>query len=111
MKMKCTKIKNIDKSICTAEQKIAYNYAFMYADIGKQIINSDAPAFVKDGEMQKILNLVIESVKKDEKMKRFNIDAIQVSFRQGFSNYCENFFIASTYESIGECFKIPYEII
>lgn len=28
--MKMHKIRNIDKSVCTAEQKIAYNYAFMW---------------------------------------------------------------------------------
>ena len=28
--MKMHKIRGVDKKICTAEQKIAYNYAFMY---------------------------------------------------------------------------------
>ncbi len=33
MKMKCKKIKCIDKSICTCEQKIAYNYAVSWAGV------------------------------------------------------------------------------
>ena len=29
MKLKCKKIKGIEKTVCVAEQKIAYNYFFL----------------------------------------------------------------------------------
>lgn len=44
-------------------------------------------------------------------MKKYNPDAIIIAFRQGFVDYCDNFFIASDYKKIGSVFAIPYEII
>ena len=46
--MKMHKIRGVDKKICTAEQKIAYNYAFMYRDVMERIRNSDTTAMAKD---------------------------------------------------------------
>lgn len=34
--MKMHKIRNVDKSVCTAEQKIAYNYAFVWRETLKK---------------------------------------------------------------------------
>ena len=111
MILKCKKIRGVDKSVCTAEQKIAYNYACRYANIGKKILNADAPEFVKaDGYFQ-VEKLVLNDIKSNEALCKYNIDAIIISFRQGFRNYCKNPFIALSYASIGNCFKIPYEII
>ena len=109
MTFKCSKIRGIDKSVCTAEQKIAYNYAARYVDIGKKIFNADVPEFVKNEGYFQLEKLVLNDIKSNESLCKYNIDAIIIAFRQGFRNYCNNFFIALNYESIGEYFKIPYE--
>lgn len=113
MKLKCKKIKNVEKSICTAEQKIAYNYAFQWYSYGKSVFTDKNITEVnKSASLQYVIDCVIDSIKRNEIDKKYNIDAIIISFRQGFRKYCtENFFIANNYEKIGECFCIPYEII
>ena len=53
MIIKCKKIKNVDKYVCTAEQKIAYNYAFSYIEFGKKILKADTAEINKtDGFFQ-----------------------------------------------------------
>ena len=111
MKIKCRKIKNVEKSICTAEQKIAYNYAFSYADIGRKLFNSDIAESGKAHGMHDIECMVLDGIKRNGIDKKYNVDAIIIAFRNGFREYCKNFFIASNYEMIGKCFKIPYEVI
>ena len=111
MKFKCAKIRNIDKSVCTCEQKIAYNYAFMYVDRGKRIINSGIPAIHKDELFHNIEKLVIDGIKREGIDKKYNLDAIMIAFRQGFETYCKSPFIASDYSDIGKCFDIPYDIV
>lgn len=108
--MKCHKIRGVDLKICTAEQKIAYNYAFMWVDCGKKIFNSDSPESVKSEELQNIINSVIESIKRSGTDRTYNIDAIITAFRSGFREYCNNFFIASDYETIGKAFLIQYKV-
>ena len=108
--MKCHKIRGIDLKICTAEQKIAYNYAFMWVDCGKKIFNSSNSESVKSEELQNIINAVVESIKRSGTDRTYNIDAIITAFRNGFRGYCKNFFIASDYESIGKAFPILYEL-
>ena len=111
MILKCKKISGIEKSLCVAEQKIAYNYAFMYADCGKRIIESDIAAINKADGFYQIENIVLNDLKNKEEMRKFNIDAIIIAFRNGFETYCKSPFIASDYKSISECFQIPYTVI
>lgn len=109
--MKCKKIKGIEKSVCTAEQKIAYNYAFQWYDIGKKFLNDENTTEANKSEsMHYIEDCVIKSIKNQGIDKKYNIDAIIIAFRQGFRKYCDNFFIANDYETIGKYFAIPYEI-
>lgn len=110
MVIKCKKIRNVEKSICTAEQKIAYNYAFNYVDLGKKILKADTAEINKADGFQQIETLVLKSVQSKKEMEKYNIDAIIIAFRNGFRKYCENFFIANDYETIGKCFCIPYEV-
>ena len=108
--MKCHKIRGIDLKTCTAEQKIAYNYAFMWVDCGKKAFNSDNSESVKSEELQNIINCIIKNMEQNGTNKRYNIDAVITAFRNGFRGYCKNFFIASDYETIGKAFPIPYEL-
>ena len=108
--MNCKKIRNIEKHVCTCEQKIAYNFAFMYYDMGKKLFESCHTGIVKSDCFESIINLVLSSLQRKE-FERYNKDSIIVAFRQGFETYCKNFFIGSNYEQIGKCFTIPYEIV
>ena len=94
--MKCHKIRGIDLKICTAEQKIAYNYAFMWVDCGKKIFNSNSPESVKSEELQNIIKSIIKSIKQNGTDKTYNIDAIITAFRNGFRGYCKRCFKKST---------------
>ena len=112
MKIQCKKIRNVEKSVCTAEQKIAYNYAFQWYDYGKSVFtDKNVTEINKSESLQYIIDCVISSIKNSGIDKKYNIDGIIIAFRQGFRKYCtENFFIANDYERIGKSFPIPYEI-
>lgn len=112
MKMKTHKIRGIDKSICTCEQKIAYNYAFMWHTQLKDIFNSDNIQIVKSEAYQQIINYVIRGIKEAEIDRRYNIDAIIHSFRNGIEKYMKynNSGIIGNYEDIGKIFLMEYEI-
>lgn len=53
--MKMHKIRNVDKSVCTCEQKIAYNYAFNWRTQLEKIYMSDCAQFVKSDAYQEII--------------------------------------------------------
>lgn len=110
MVLKCKKIRNVEKEVCTAEQKIAYNYAFQWYDIGRKILKTDIAEVGKFSAFADIENNVIKSIKEHKLDGNYNIDAIIIAFRNGFRNYCENYFIATDYKQIGEMFAIPYEV-
>ena len=111
MKLKCKKIYGVEKIVCTYEQKLAYEYAFRWYDIYKTNCKRCSAEIQKSDILQDIIKKVEADINSREDMKKYNIDAIIIAFRQGFNNYCDDFFIAFDYKKIGEIFKIPYEII
>lgn len=108
--MKMHKIKNIDKSICTCEQKIAYNYAFSWRQQLEKIYKSDNAQFVKTEAYQQIINYVIDGIKRNGIDKKYNIDAIIHCFRNGIENYLNGYSVIGSYEEIGKTFPCLYEI-
>ena len=100
--MKFHKIRGIEKSVCTAEQKIAYNYAF--ADYEW--------AMKSDMELWQYLDKVANRIKANEKiMKKYDIDAIIHCLRQGFINFCKSkYHILTSYEEIGKMFPSLYPV-
>lgn len=110
MTMKMRKIPGVDKSICTCEQKIAYNYAFNWREQIVKIFNSEAPEFVKAEAKHELCTFVLESLKRNGTNKRYNIDAIIHCFRVGMEDYAKGVSILSTYKEIGEMFKCLYPI-
>ena len=76
--MKYHKIRNVDKSVCTAEQKIAYNAAFYHTFDYR------------------------------ETWKKYDIDAIQAALNAGMENYFNGCSILSSYEEIGKTFPALY---
>lgn len=107
--MNMHKIRGIDKEVCTAEQKIAYNYAFMYRSTMEKIHDSDTTEITKDEAYQQVIGWVIRGVKDNGIDKKYNIDAIVHCFRNGIKNYMEGFSVLWNYEDIGKIFPCLYE--
>lgn len=110
MIMKCKKISGIEKNVCTAEQKIAYNYAFAWRDTYLRRCKDCTTMMQKSEVLQDIIDFIVKDVSNRDDMKKYNADAIISAFRQGFLKYVDRFFIASSYEQIGRVFIIPYTI-
>lgn len=98
--MKYHKIKGVDKSVCTAEQKIAYNLAFANREYVIRAGYDTATA----------ANKIVELYKSgyDYKPGKYDIDAIFSALLAGLKNYCERPFIATDYETIGKAFPALY---
>lgn len=100
------KIRNIDKKICTCEQKIAYNYAFSYRDILSQIRQSHDTKEEKSKAYQRIINMVREDLERNGTGKRYHIAEIVECFANGIENYLNSSPILTNYQDIGKVF--PY---
>ena len=110
LKMKVHKIRNVEKSECFAEQKIAYNYAFSWRSQLEQIEKADIPEFVKSEKRQYIIDCVIRGIKEQKIDKKYNIDAVIHCFRNGINEYLKGYSILTSYKDIGNIFRCSYEI-
>ena len=98
--MKYHKIKNIDKSVCTAEQKIAYNLAW-YECCGAENLTADDCENVIEGCMKHWSR----EIAKCPKSAQYDSDAILASLNAGMRNYiASGCRIPSSYEAVGEMF-------
>lgn len=111
MKVKTTKIRNIDKSVCCAEQKIAYNIAFSWKDILTSNLKKCYTEIQKSELVHDVIRMALKNFKQTYGTDKYNIDAIFIALNQGLREYCDKPFIATDYESIGKVFKIPYNMI
>lgn len=106
MTFKTHKIRNIDKSICCAEQKIAYNYAFSYRSILEKA--------KQNKKLQETINQTINWMTKDfereEINKRYNTKIILICYKTGIEKYLNGFSILTNYKEIGNIFSFPYDI-
>lgn len=92
------KIRGIDKQVCTAEQKIAYNFACRYRDLNNI-------------ELYQLAYMVADEIKRSPELAKYDIDSITHCFRNGFINYKNNYpTILTDYETIGKVFYSLYEI-
>lgn len=108
--MKMHKIYCVDKNICTAEQMIAYNYAFSHRSWLETIYKSDNTEVAKSEEYQDVISLVTKCIKDNGTDKKYNIDAIIHCFRNGIKNYMKQHSILNSYEQIGKTFVCLYDI-
>lgn len=94
------KIPNVEKDICTAEQKIAYNFAFRYRD------------FDGHKELTDLLRVVTADIKGNPKlMQRYDIDSIIHCLRNGYIDYRKNYpAILTDYKTIGKIFYSLYAV-
>ena len=110
--MKYHKIANVDKSVCTCEQKIAYNIAFRlhisYADQFSEV-NAINPGAARSN----CADLAREGLKwykmsYSYKPGKYDEDAIFSALLAGLYDYLSNFHIFSSYEDIGRAFPAHY---
>lgn len=90
--MKTRKIPGVSKSVCCAEQRIAYNLALCYLHIS-------------DFEVEAALD--IWEVSAEAQSGRYNAEAVEAALRAGADAYRANPFVAHTYEQIGAAFPLP----
>lgn len=109
-RMKVHKIRNVEKSECFAEQKIAYNYAFSWRSQLEQIEKANVAESVKSAKRQNIIDCVVRGIKEQKIDEKYNIDAIIHCFRNGMEEYLKGFSILTSYKEIGNIFKCSYEI-
>lgn len=112
LQLKLHKIRNIDKSICTCEQKIAYNLAFYHASSFKEKYQQLPTEAARSDALHKIRDFCIGCWKHSrDYTDKYNIDGIFVALNTGLNEYLMHPFIATTYEQIGKCFKIHKEYL
>lgn len=104
------KIRGVCKSVCTAEQKIAYNLAFR-AHISYQDVYNKAKT-ISGVCVSDILRQIVEQEMHEFSFSadygKYNEDAINAALNAGIENYLNNPFIASDYATIGKAFPALY---
>lgn len=103
VKLKTHKIPGIEKEICTAEQKIAYNLAFAhYTSIKEAPTAAEARTIAfrrRDTALKEL----------QKNGTRYNIDAIFCAYNAGIMDYTERkYHILTSYAEIGEAFPLLY---
>lgn len=119
---KSHKIRNVEKSVCCAEQMVAYNIASRvrgtYGDKFRQTVKRGA-----FGDPENPFNEWTEQEKKDcaleclqpewrcymlEPSNRYDTDFIYMLLRENLVGYLEGkYSIATDYKTVGEWFRIP----
>ena len=106
MKMNYHKIPGIEKNVCTAEQKIAYNIAFkININHGSEFLKIPSQ-FEKSNAVYKLIKIYIKEFKNQN--LKYNVDAVQCCLNAGLQNYLENSFIATSFKQIGDAFPAYY---
>lgn len=105
------KIAGVEITICSAEQKIAYNLAFdchisYQEDFDRVKVEGTETAI--DAGVNTMIQKSIRRVLDNPKMKRYDVDAIAHALHTGLRAYMEKPFIATYYSRIGEAFPILY---
>lgn len=118
MKMQYHKIRNVEKSICTAEQMIAYNIAsdyiksdfeYLFEKVKKQYpqLELEAEEIITSCGMD-LIHKWISYYKKHYSNTKYNIDAIQCCLNAGLREYLLHPQIFTSYEAVGKAFPAHY---
>ena len=107
--MKYHGIGGVKKTICTAEQKIAYNLAWSYKDILLPNFQKCSCNFQKSGLVRDSVRYLTEQYKKNYPLSKFDIDSIYCCLGAGLEEYYNNGGkILWSYEDIGSVFPALY---
>lgn len=107
--MKYHKIRGVDKSTCTAEQKIAYNCAFLIFEDCRYnwLENKDKARSVLAYHETKAIAEQIERLAKSG--CKYNLDAVQCALNTGLHDYIfGKYHILTSYQDIGAAFPAYY---
>ncbi len=111
LRMKKHKIRNVDISVCCAEQKIAYNLAFSHCtNFKEQYEKIKGNDFLIADFVIQLRDFAIKLYKQGRDYTgRYDIDLIQHCLHNGIENYFKaNCKICSSYEEIGKIFPCLY---
>lgn len=111
MELKYHKIRNVEKSVCTAEQMVAYNAAWRICerfDARRQWKNESAEVsgMARVDYIMQLVRHCMKEISYDSKiMEKYDADAIESALRNGMKNYLESKkAIFTSYEEIGKIF-------
>ena len=104
------KIRNIEKSVCTCEQMIAYNIAFdahiSFGDKYQKAVK--VSTICADDALHDIIQFELNAWKRNKDCKKYDIDAIFSALLAGLHDYLVKPFIASDYAQVGKAFPALY---
>ncbi len=105
------KISGIEKSVCTAEQKIAYNLASSYANL----YTKSFCRLIEHGAAEVAISAAIDDIHAHimrlyitDATGKYDIDGISCALRAGLREYLQHPLIACDYVSIGRAFPARY---
>ena len=112
MKLTYHKITGVDKNVCTAEQKIAYNMAFdSHINFQEKF---DAALKLSGAAVADVIAQIVDFQMKSfrwsytYKPGKYNEDAICSALRAGLEDYLRKPFIAWDYAAVGKAFPAHY---
>lgn len=107
MKLKYHKIRGVDKTVCTVEQRLAYELAFR-ARINYSTAWEKLPtATAKHTAVTEIITRQTK-ILVNECHRVFDLDGTISALHAGIYEYMENPFIATSLEQIGKAFPAYY---
>lgn len=107
--MKYHVIGGVKKTICTAEQKIAYNLAWSYKDILLPKFQKCSCNFQRSGFVRDAVRYLTEQYKKNYPLSKYDIDSIYCCLGAGLEEYYnKGGAILWNYEDIGSAFPALY---
>ena len=110
--MKLHKIPGVEKDVCTCEQKLAYNLAFrIHMSYSDEWQNAKAQG--KAARELLLEDLVRRAMLGYDSYndvtgtgKRYTREAVKTALAAGLEKYLDRFFIADSYEHIGQAFPV-----
>ena len=111
MKLKYHKIRNVDKFVCTAEQKLAYNIAWRISGDCRYNWHADASRAAIDAAEERAMADYLDTWQRDhaDAAATYNTDAIFSALRAGLHDYLfGGCLIMSSYAQIGKAFPAHY---
>lgn len=105
------KIRGVDKSVCTAEQKLAYNIAFRISNDSRYNWAQDASASARSAAEYRATADYLHVWTQDhaDAANKYSTDAIFCALRAGLHGYLiSGAPIATSYEQVGRMFPANY---
>lgn len=108
--MKYHKIRNVDKSVCTCEQMIAYNAAVRHYDLFDKKYKAQTVQIHKSEIAREFVDFCMKVITSDEKIvAKYDIDSIFCALNAGAENYlAADYHIFARHDEVGKMFPAYY---